>query len=420
MKKKKTPAKDDKTIFVSIASYRDKELIPTIDDLLKQAKNPKNLTICVCWQHDEDEDVSKYENDSRFLFIDVPYKEAKGVCWARNLIQKQYKDQDYILQLDSHHRFVKGWDTILKQKLESLKSKGVSKPVISTYLPSYDPKKDPKGRVRENWRLSFDRFLPEGAIFLRPGFIPKNKKGMERGRFISGHMVFADGHYYKNVMYDPNFYFHGEETSLGVRAFTHGYDIYQLDRQVIWHFYERSGNVRHWDDNSEWAELNNTSFRRFKALFGVDGTEKQDFGIYGLGQERTLEEFEEFAGIKFATRTVHKETKNFQPPPVSSNDESDYVSEFKYCIDVHESEIPEKDCDFFAVAFTNDEGQEMGRWDADEPEVVNLINSAANGDGWIRIWRTIQVEKIPKSWVVWPRSKTKGFLDRIEKDLPVS
>ena len=62
----------------------------------------------------------------------------------------------------------------------------------------------------------------------------------------------------------------------------------------------------------------------------------------------------------------------------------------------------------------------MGRWDADEPEVVNLINSAANGDGWIRIWRTIQVEKIPKSWVVWPRSKTKGFLDRIEKDLPVS
>ena len=130
----------------------------------------------MCWQHDEDEDVSKYENDSRFLFIDVPYKEAKGVCWARNLIQKQYKDQDYILQLDSHHRFVKGWDTILKQKLESLKSKGVSKPVISTYLPSYDPENDPKGRVRENWRLSFDRFLPEGAIFLRPGFIPKNKK----------------------------------------------------------------------------------------------------------------------------------------------------------------------------------------------------------------------------------------------------
>ena len=40
----------------------------------------------------EDEDLSKYENDSRFIIIDVPYRDAKGVCWARNLIQNQFKD----------------------------------------------------------------------------------------------------------------------------------------------------------------------------------------------------------------------------------------------------------------------------------------------------------------------------------------
>ena len=290
MKKKKASTKKE-TIFVSIASYRDKELIPTLDNMIKQAHNPENLKICVCWQHDEDEDLSKYEKDSRFLIIDVPYQEAKGVCWARNLIQKQFDNEGYILQLDSHHRFLKGWDTILKNKLNSLKDKGVKKPIISAYLPGYDPENDPKGRVKENWRLCFDRFMPEGAVFLRPAHIPQKSKGMERGRFISGHMVFAEGHYYKNVMYDPKLYFHGEETSLGVRAFTHGYDIYHLDRPIMWHFYERSGNIRHWDDDKNWGDLNSESFRRFKALLGVDGTPPMDFGQYGLGSERTLQEF---------------------------------------------------------------------------------------------------------------------------------
>ena len=419
MKKKKASTKKE-TIFVSIASYRDKELIPTLDNMIKQAHNPENLKICVCWQHDEDEDLSKYEKDSRFLIIDVPYQEAKGVCWARNLIQKQFDNEGYILQLDSHHRFLKGWDTILKNKLNSLKDKGVKKPIISAYLPGYDPENDPKGRVKENWRLCFDRFMPEGAVFLRPAHIPQKSKGMERGRFISGHMVFAEGHYYKNVMYDPKLYFHGEETSLGVRAFTHGYDIYHLDRPIMWQIYERSGNIRHWDDDKNWGDLNSESFRRFKALLGVDGTPPMDFGQYGLGSERTLQEFEHFAGINFKERRVHIDTKNYQPPPVDGENEEKYTNSFKYCIDLHENDVPEKDCDFFAIAFTNKEGEEIGRWDADEPEVVSLLNSASNGDGWMRIWREFETNEVPKSWIVWPRSKTKGFLNRLENDLPTA
>jgi hypothetical protein len=422
MRKKKTPTKKQRkeTIFVSIASYRDEELIPTLDNMLAQAQSPKDLKICICWQHDDSEDLSKYENDSRFLIIDVPHKEAKGVCWARNLIQKQFEGEDYILQLDSHHRFIKNWDSTLKRKLNSLKKKGVEKPILSSYLPGYDPNNDPKGRVKENWRLCFDRFMPEGAVFLRPAHIPAGKKGMERGSFISGHMVFADGHYYENVMYDPKLYFHGEETSLGVRAFTHGYDIYALDKPIMWHFYERSGSVRHWDDSTEWNDLNLESFRRFKSLLGVDETPLEDLGQYGLGTERSLEDFEKFAGINFKERKVHKDTKAQNPPPIDGENSDEYLNDFKYCIDLHESWVAEKDCDFFAITFTDEEGEEIGRYDADEPEVVNLINSAASGDGWIRIWREFEAVSVPKTWVVWPRSKTKGFLERIEKDLPTS
>ena len=422
-KKKKTTTRKrgPETIFVSLASYRDKELVPTIDDMLAQASKPNNLRICICWQRDEEENLDKYKDDPRFLIIDVPWKEAKGVCWARNLIQKQYGGETYILQLDSHHRFIKGWDTVLKTRLKSLKKKGSPKPIISTYLPSYEADNDPGGRIPDIWNLSFDRFMPEGAIFLRPNGMPQGWKPgqMIRGRFLSGHMIFADGHFYEKVMYDPELYFHGEESSLAVRAFTHGYDAFQLGEQVIWHYYYRNGGLRHWDDHSNWSDINNNSFKRFKLLLNVDGEgdESVMFGEYGLGSERTLEEFERFAGLEFKTRKVHVETSQFLEPPVKDY-EKGLMSQFKYCIDLHENDVPEKDCDFFAVAFTNESGEEVARIDADEHEVVSLLNEASNGDGFLRIWRTFETPTVPKSWIVWPRSKSKGFLNRIERDLP--
>ena len=42
-------------IFVQIASYRDPQLVPTIENMLAQAKKPKNLVFGICRQyHPED------------------------------------------------------------------------------------------------------------------------------------------------------------------------------------------------------------------------------------------------------------------------------------------------------------------------------------------------------------------------------
>src|SRR6056300_851596 len=103
------------SIFVQIASYRDPELVKTLDDLFTQADNPDELHVCIAWQNspeDEWDNLDKYKEDERLTILDIPYRESKGACWARNQIQQHYKGEDYTLQLDSHHRFVKGWDTI--------------------------------------------------------------------------------------------------------------------------------------------------------------------------------------------------------------------------------------------------------------------------------------------------------------------
>ena len=53
--------------------------------------------------------------------FDYNWKESKGLCWARSLIQKLHNGEEYTLQLDSHHRFVENWDeeliNMMKQKM---------------------------------------------------------------------------------------------------------------------------------------------------------------------------------------------------------------------------------------------------------------------------------------------------------------
>ncbi len=70
-------------IFVSIAVYRDPQLIATIEDCLGKADNPARLRIGICWQHAEDELPLPYMEDDRFRIVDVAWRDSKGACWAR-------------------------------------------------------------------------------------------------------------------------------------------------------------------------------------------------------------------------------------------------------------------------------------------------------------------------------------------------
>jgi len=227
-------------IFIQIASYRDPELLPTIRDCLSKAKYPNNLTFGICWQRDETETLAEFEKDKRFRIIDVHYSKSEGACWARHNLQKLYKKEDYILQLDSHHRFVQDWDVKCIKTIKILQKKGYKKPLLTAYIPSYDPANDPEARVQEPWKMNFDRFTPEGVVFFLPASIPdwQSYKNIPiPARFFSAHFVFTLGKWNKEVPYDPNYYFHGEEISLAARSYTHGYDLFHPTEVIAWHEY---------------------------------------------------------------------------------------------------------------------------------------------------------------------------------------
>jgi hypothetical protein len=414
------------TIFVQIASFRDPQLNPTLEDLISKAKYPKKLRIGICNQYNENDEfnLDYYRKDKRFRIIDVKDIDSPGVCWARNQVQQLYLGETYTLQIDSHMRFEQDWDKTLIDMIKDLQSKGYPKPLLTGYVSSFDPDNDPQGRVTEPWRMTFDRFIPEGAVFFLPEVIPNWKDLTEPipARFYSAHFCFTLGEFSNEVQHDPEYYFHGEEISVGVRAFTHGYDLFHPHRVIIWHEYTRKGRTKQWDVDKEWFKKNDKSHSRNRRLFSMDGEvfNPDEFGKYGFGTERTLEDYEKYAGIKFNRRGVQKYTtdKNYPPNPYNFETEEEYLnsfaSVFKHCIDVHFGQVPEKDYDFWVVAFHDNKDETMFRQDADINEINRVLQDP---DGYCKIWREFNTITKPSYWVVWPHSTSKGWCDRITGNL---
>lgn len=407
-------------IFVQIASYCDPQLVSTVQDCIDKSKNPKDLVFCIAWQHRPDEKFGVNKRGSRIEIIDIPYKESKGACWARNRVQQHYDGETYTLQLDSHHRFIQNWDEELILMHNQLKKKGYKKPLITSYLPSFNPNNDPNERVQVPWQMNFDRFIPEGAVFFLPASIPNNKNLKEPipARFYSAHFCFADGTFCKEVPHDPEYYFHGEEISIAVRSYTHGYDLFHPHKVIAWHEYTRKGRTKHWDDDKTWYLKNAKCHQRNRKLFGMDN-EKQDidFDPCGFGTERTLKDYERYAGLCFRLRSVQQYTLNHLPPPNPTHSteeefQNSFTRIFKHCIDVHKNKILQNlDYDFWAVIFADEHGKEINRQDLTRSEIDNILNTT---QPYYQIWREFLCSTMnPRQWIVWPHLKNGDWGDKI-------
>jgi len=417
-------ARKPQTIFLQIASYRDPELENTIEDAIKNAKRPQNLRFGICRQYhpdDQFDNLDDYRDDERFKILDVPHQESKGVCWARNQVQQLYEGEMYTLQIDSHMRFAPNWDEEMIQMIKQLQDMGIPKPLLTGYVSSFDPDNDPAGRVQEPWRMGFDRYIPEGAVFFLPETIP----GWEEldtpvpARFYSAHFCFTLGEFSEEVQHNPEYYFHGEEISIAARAFTWGYDLFHPHKVLIWHEYTRKGRTKQWDDDKEWGQKNSHSHLTNRKLFGMDGeTQEGHEGIYGFGTERTLRDYEEYSGLLFSKRAVQQYTldKNYPPNPGISemggeeNWLNSFASLFKHCIDIGFESVPEKDYEYWVVAFHGKDDKTLFRKDADKNEINRMMKDP---DGYCKIWRDFQTAEKPDYWVVWPYSTSKGWCERL-------
>jgi hypothetical protein len=325
-------------IFIQIASYRDLELVPTCFDAINKANNPNAISFGIAWQASSEEahqadQLQLLGLGDRLRMATIPWNEAKGVGYARLVCQRLWVGEEFTLQIDAHCRFVQGWDSILIGLWEYLRHKSL-KPLLTAYAPSYLPPDrlnwwkngqgveepvmesacrlgtadDPTGQNigfsrDESGFYSFPLAAPgfgDDARILRP-FGGDNLLGSPEpalGFTTSGHFIFTEGLFCQEVPYDPAIYFIGEEVSLGVRAWTNGYDIYYPHQQILFHYYTDKGRVRHSENHQNYTELDHQSVERVLHLLGTNRP-RYDLNPYGIGNVRSLEDYQYFSGISF-------------------------------------------------------------------------------------------------------------------------
>lgn len=386
----------DENIFVSIASYRDSELIPTIDNLFQKAYNMNRVFLGICLQDDKNNiDNFKYKNHPLVRIINIEYKEAKGCCYARRLIQKKlYQGEKYFLQIDSHMRFRKDWDQIL---IEQLKECPEPKSIISTYPNNYNIT-DYKEEYLENNKLQTIGILsydPKGYLNVK-GVKVVDKLSPQL--WIAAGFIFTYGNWISEVPYDERLYFKGEEDSLTIRSYTFGWNIYCPSLAVIYHCYQDNrigSSVKyrplHWEDKV----IINHNYEALNQLYNSINHKEIILGSY-----RSIQEFEKYYGLNFKKRTVEEWASNglnYDQAQTCLKEKNN-----EYILTIPNYNIEE--ADLWIIVLYNNLEEEKFRIDISDP----LILSRKNNQIKIIIKDVFNLRELVKC-SIWPRNNQNIF-----------
>ena len=167
-------------------------------------------------------------------------------------------------------------------------------------------------------------------------------------------------------------YFSWEETTIAVRAFTHGYDLFHPAAVVTWHEYTRAYRVKHWDDHTgkqdgvlPWYRLHQQAIAKVADFFA-----NPMVGPFGLGPERTFADYEDYAGVSFRHRRVQDYTRLNKEPPNPPTDPgwAERVRDHRIEIAVDIPLLPEaatKDPVLWYIGIHDSDGRELYRQDAE-------------------------------------------------------
>lgn len=286
------------SIFVSIICYRDTDVIKTVQNLLKEAIAPENINICVILQEKE-EFLDRYDALKLIPNVNLqiyPIEWAEGCGKARAEAQKFYNGETYFFQTDSHMRFDPGWDKLLIDEIKVCPS---DKPILTTLPPHFDQLTEAKHpphyvelRIREFFR---------NLVIVAGHPVNKIPEQIKATPFLAGGVLFSIGAITK-VKYDPYFYFHGEELSMNLRLWTHGFTNFLPRFNFCYHAYRTDEMERPLlmkDQPIRDSYLHERSMSRFQVLTGLKQYHEvpQNHLIqleeFNLGNVRSIKDWED-------------------------------------------------------------------------------------------------------------------------------
>lgn len=315
------------TIFIAIASYKDRLLMATVQDAMEKAQHPDRLRFGIVDQCVEQDrwSVMKGELGKVVHYLWVDPLMTRGTCFARALTQQLYAGESIYMQIDAHMMFPKHWDAWAVDTLcDRMAASG--RCVVSSYPPPIEGegasaiiKAPESGTVTYHRVHASAAFDSRGIVLWFEAAHARRSRPM-RGYHLSAAVVLAPGHFVEAFPYDPWGYYLGEEQMLALRLYTHGWDIWHPVDNPIGHRYNdhQDPTIRpvHWADDPDgkrpvpytfWQDM---SFDRQRQIIA-----RPEFGgVYGLGTKRTLADYAAWTGIDYVRRTVDMERARTLPP----------------------------------------------------------------------------------------------------------
>lgn len=300
------------SIFIQIPSYRDFELNKTIASAVNNAsgENTLHFGIHQCLLFDSEIVINtNYPDWVKISFVDSIAPENIGLQKSRYIANEFYNNEDYYFQIDAHMRFVKNWDLKAITMMNWYIDIGITNPLITAYPSSYWYLDDGVNEHHTDYYPTKIMFVQNLEQF-KTTLIPLNTayptdKYCAYTYGVSGGCIFTFGSF---AQIKPNIKisFWGEEPLIAARAFTHGFDLVTATEHLVSHLYTSdqpfSKTRRHhvWKDFPKiWNEMDLISKEEYRSIF-MD----KIIGDDGLGTVRTLEEYEEFAGLNFKDKEI--------------------------------------------------------------------------------------------------------------------
>ena len=318
-------------IFISIASYQDPLLEATIYSAYNNAENPKDLIFGICDQSSSPLDISSFEFSDQFKYEHIEPIDSEGPCWARSRIQEQFNNEDYYLQIDSHMQFETNWDSYLINYLEKIRSIDLPShqlPIITCYPRAFNviDLKEGKFELNNNEIRTDAISYRKDSMFIKENFSRQigsiATQEISHGYLIAAGCLFSTGNFVKEIPYDSEYYFYGEEISLMIRSFTRGLGIFHIQSLPIFHLYAELTNIErklHWNEDEDtkrevkWHQREGKSIKKLNKLLN-----NEIGGVFGLGANKSLKDYEYLSGVDLVNKTIEDEEKAFTAKFISS------------------------------------------------------------------------------------------------------
>jgi len=225
------------------------------------------------------------------------------------LAQSLWRGERWFMQIDSHMRFLPGWDTNLLKEI----SKCPSKLAIVTNYPETYHQGESTPAHKEPSQLSAWGFDSDGMLHIFSRKLQKCPVKPHRSLFWAAGFSFGPSSMISAVPYDElKNIFYGEEVFMAARLFTHGYDFFTPSQNYVFHLEAKKYRHSYRENFSKGDyQLESLSRVKIRQLLGMDTSGSRGvYGEFGLGNSRTLEEYETFCGVSFKDRTLSVKSRD--------------------------------------------------------------------------------------------------------------